>query len=302
MSETPPESQSEDTPKKEVPTPEAKPRKTKLKYRTIFISDVHLGVPECKAAQASHFLRNSQCEKLVLNGDIIDAWHLKRSGGWLKSHTHFVRTVLRKMEKENTDIVYLRGNHDDILDRFLPIKLESFQITDEHIHKTPVGDYLVVHGDGFDAVTTHHPWLAKIGSVGYNILLRINRTYNWYRRLRGKPSFSLSQWVKLKVKSAVSFVGRYEEQLQQLAEWKRCKGIICGHIHSPANKLIGSVHYLNSGDWVESLTAVVENFDGTFEVISYADFCRMTNREPKGDGAAQSAKVTQEVVQPKVAA
>lgn len=280
----------------------SKPGKTKLKYRTIFISDVHLGVPECKAAQASHFIRNSLCEKLVLNGDIIDAWHLKRSGGWLKSHTHFVRTVLRKMEKENTKIIYLRGNHDDILDRFLPIRLDNFQITDEHIHKTPVGDYLVVHGDGFDAVTTHHPWLAKLGSVGYNVLLKINRTYNGYRRLRGKPSFSLSQWVKLKVKSAVSFVGRYEEQLQQLAEWKNCKGIICGHIHSPANKLIGSVHYLNSGDWVESMTAVVENFDGTFEVISYADFCRMTNREPKGEVAAQAVKSGPDKADPPVAA
>tara|TARA_R110002049_G_scaffold265915_2_gene442020 strand:+ start:634 stop:1536 length:903 start_codon:yes stop_codon:yes gene_type:complete len=283
MSETPPVAE-ELPPQDTVEKPSKKP-KSKLKYRTIFISDVHLGVPECKAAQASHFLRNSQCEKLVLNGDIIDAWHLKRSGGWKKSHTHFVRTVLRKMEKENTQVIYLRGNHDDILDSFLPINLENFQITDEHIHKAAQGDYLVVHGDGFDAVTTHHPWLAKVGSVGYNGLLKINRMYNWYRRVRGKQSFSLSRWVKLKVKSAVSFVGRYEEQLQQLAEWKNCKGIICGHIHSPANKQIGAIHYLNSGDWVESLTAIVEDYDGNFEVISYDDFCERTNRNPKGEGS-----------------
>jgi UDP-2,3-diacylglucosamine pyrophosphatase LpxH len=273
------------------------PGKLKLEYRTIFISDVHLGVPECKAAQASHFLRNSRCAKLVLNGDIIDAWHLKRSGGWNKGHTHFVRTVLRKMEKENTQVVYLRGNHDDVLDRFLPLRLENFELGDELIHRTGHGDYLVVHGDGFDAVTTNHPWVARAGAVGYNLLLRVNRIYNAWRRFRGKESFSLSRWVKLKVKSAVSFVGRYEEQLQQLAEWKRCRGIICGHIHQPANKMIGDVHYLNSGDWVESLTAVVEHLDGRFEVITYDDFCRRSNRKPKGD-AVCSGVADQELLPP----
>ncbi|MCB1225227.1 MAG: UDP-2,3-diacylglucosamine diphosphatase [Verrucomicrobiales bacterium] len=267
-------------------------KKQKLDVKTVFISDVHLGVPECKSAQASHFLRNTRCEKLVLNGDIIDAWHLQRSGGWNKGHTHFVRTVLRKMEKENTEVIYLRGNHDDVLDRFLPLKLENFRLVNEHIHQGQMGPYLVVHGDGFDAVTTHHPWLAHLGAVGYNALLRINRMYNGWRRWRGKPGFSLSRWVKLKVKNVVSFVGRYEQQLQQLAEWKKCRGIICGHIHSPANKLIGATHYLNSGDWVESMTAILEHHDGTFEVITYHTFCERTNRQPKGD--ADSVVVSNE--------
>jgi UDP-2,3-diacylglucosamine pyrophosphatase LpxH len=259
--------------------------KTKLRARTVFISDVHLGMPDSKAAQASHFIRNILCDRLVMNGDIIDAWHLKRLGGWNKSHTHFIRTVLRKMEKENTEVIYLRGNHDDILDRFIPIRIENFHITDEYIHHTKGGDYLVVHGDGFDHVTTNHPWVAKLGGIGYNLLLRINRFYNWYRRIRGKPSFSLSAWVKLKVKSAVSFVGKYEEQLQQFAAAKNCKGIICGHIHSPADKIIGNTHYLNSGDWVESLTAILEYDDGRFEVITYSQFCERTNREAKGGPA-----------------
>lgn len=270
--------------------------KTKLRFKTVFISDVHLGMPDCKAAQASHFIRNCLCDKLVLNGDIIDAWHLRRLGGWNKAHTSFLRTVLRKMEKENTSIIYLRGNHDDVLDRFIPIQLENFLITDEHIHKTPQGDYLVVHGDGFDAVTTNHAWLAKLGGLGYNALLRINRIYNGYRRLRGKESFSLSAWVKHKVKSAVSFVGKYEEQLQNLARQRNCKGIICGHIHKPANKLVGDTHYLNSGDWVESLTAIVENLDGSFEVINYDTFCKRTNREPKG--SVPSAEVANEAAFP----
>jgi len=278
----------------EIAAPEAK--KAKLSVKTLFISDVHLGVPECKAAQASHFLRNTLCEKLVMNGDIIDAWHLRRSGGWNKGHTHFVRTVLRKMEKEGTQVLYLRGNHDDILDRFLPLKLENFHLTDEYIHQGRGGDYLVVHGDGFDAVTTRHPWMAKAGAIGYNLLLKVNRLYNGWRHWRGKENFSLSRWVKLKVKSAVSFVGRYEEQLQQLAEWKKCRGIICGHIHQPANKMIGSVHYLNSGDWVESMTAILEHHDGHFEVITYDDFCQRTNRQPKGD--AVSSGVADQVKMP----
>ncbi len=267
--------------------------KSKLRARTVFISDVHLGMPDCKAAQVSHFIRHVQCDQLIMNGDIIDAWYLKSSGGWNKSHTNFLRTVLKKMEKENTQILYLRGNHDDILDRFIPIQLDNFLITDEHIHHTKRGDYLVVHGDGFDHVTTNHPWIAHLGGIGYNILLRVNRIYNWYRHARGKENFSLSRWVKLKVKSAVSFVGKYEEQLQELARARDCKGIICGHIHSPANKMVGETHYLNSGDWVESMTAILEYDNGEFEVISYDDFCARTNRQPKG--GIKSVSVTNEV-------
>jgi UDP-2,3-diacylglucosamine pyrophosphatase LpxH len=279
----------------ELPDAPADPSrlKTKLRARTVFISDVHLGMPDCKAAQVSHFIRHVQCDQLVMNGDIIDAWYLKSSGGWNKSHTNFLRTVLKKMEKENTQILYLRGNHDDILDRFIPIQLDNFLITNEHIHHTKRGDYLVVHGDGFDHVTTNHPWIAHLGGIGYNILLRVNRIYNWYRHARGKENFSLSRWVKLKVKSAVSFVGKYEEQLQDLARARDCKGIICGHIHSPANKMVGDTHYLNSGDWVESMTAILEYDNGDFEVISYDDFCARTNRQPKG--GIKSVSVTNEV-------
>jgi UDP-2,3-diacylglucosamine pyrophosphatase LpxH len=256
--------------------------KSKLRFKTIFISDVHLGMPDSKAAQASHFIRHCLCDKLVLNGDIIDAWHLRRLGGWNKSHTNFIRTVLRKMEKESTEIIYLRGNHDDVLDRFIPIQFEHFVITDEHIHRTPSGNYLVVHGDGFDAVSTNHAWLARLGGFGYNFLLRINRLYNGYRLFRGKEPFSFSAWVKQKVKSAVGAVGKYEEQLQNLAKQRHCKGIICGHIHKADNKLIGETHYLNSGDWVESMTAIVENLDGSFQIIGYPEFCQRTHRDPKG--------------------
>ena len=270
--------------------------KTKLRVKTLFLSDVHLGMPDSKAVQAAHLLRHCECEKLILNGDIIDVWALRSGGRWTPEHTHFVRTVLRKMEKEGTEVIYLRGNHDDLLERFLPFKLAGLSLVDEHIHVSAHGRYLVVHGDGFDHVTTNHVWLAKVGAVGYDMLLRVNRLYNTWRRWRGKEGFSLSRWVKAKVKQAVGFVGRYEEQLQNLARWKQCDGIICGHIHTPADKMIGDVHYLNSGDWVESMTAIVEHVDLRFEVISYHDFCALTGREAKG--TAPSVDVSNIAVRP----
>jgi UDP-2,3-diacylglucosamine pyrophosphatase LpxH len=270
--------------------------KSKLRIKTLFMSDIHLGMVDSKAVQAAHMLRHCECEQVILNGDIVDAWALKGGARWLPEHTHFVRTLLKKMEKEGTEVIYLRGNHDDILERFLPLKIAGLSLTDEHIHKTPYGDYLVVHGDGFDHVTVNHVWLAKVGSVGYNLLLRANRLYSAYRLWRGKEPFSLSRWVKGKVKQAVGFVGRYEEQLQNLARWKKCSGIICGHIHTPADKMVGDVHYINSGDWVESMTAIVEHLDLTFEVINYHDFCRITGRVPKG--TAQSTDVSGFVQRP----
>jgi UDP-2,3-diacylglucosamine pyrophosphatase LpxH len=257
--------------------------KAKLRVKTLILSDIHLGIADSKAIQAAHLVRHCDCERIILNGDIIDVWALKGSGKWTAEHTHFIRTVLKKMEKEQTQVVYLRGNHDDLLERFLPFTLGGLSIRDEFILSSGQRKYLVVHGDGFDHVTTNHRWLAVAGSVGYDLLLRVNRIYNAYCRWRGKESFSLSRWVKMKVKQAVGFVGRYEEQLQNLARWKDCQGIICGHIHTPADKMIDDIHYLNSGDWVESLTCIVEGHDNQFEILTYADFCRLTGRKPKGE-------------------
>lgn len=243
-----------------------------LKYKTIFISDVHLGSADCKIDQINYLLRNTTCEKLVLNGDIIDAWALKRGGKWLRSHTLFFRFILKKAEKYKTDVIYLRGNHDDFLWRVLPFEFDRIKLVNEHIHESPHGKYICVHGDGFDAVTTNHKWLAVIGDFGYVQLLRLNRLYNWVRKLRGKPYFSLSKAIKAKVKSAVSFVGNYEDQLQKFAKKNNCEGIICGHIHTAADKKIGDTHYLNSGDWVESLTAIVETTDREFKLINFEEF------------------------------
>lgn len=239
-------------------------------YHSVFISDVHLGTQDSKATEVIRFLKSLRCKKLILNGDIVDGWALRSRGKWLPAHTKFVRTVLKKMEKQGTEVIYLRGNHDDILERFLPINFGGLQIVDEYIHETPQGNYLVVHGDGFDSVTTSHRWVAMLGARAYELLLGINRLYNRWRTLWGKPYYSLSKQIKAKVKSAVSFVDRYEDQLRELAVVKNCCGIICGHVHTPADKkLEGSIHYLNSGDWVESLTAIVERVPGEFELIDY---------------------------------
>lgn len=191
----------------------------------------------------------------------------------MPEHTKFVRTVLKKMEKQGTEVIYLRGNHDDILERFLPVCFGNLRIIDEYLHATPKGNYLVVHGDGFDSVTTSHKWVAVLGAKAYELLLGVNRLYNKWRSFRGKEYFSLSKKIKARVKSAVSFVDRYEDQLKELATFRECRGIICGHIHTPADKMLdGEVHYLNSGDWVESLTAIVETAPGEFELIHHSDF------------------------------
>lgn len=253
--------------------------KNKLSYRTIILSDVHLGTEDCKIDKVNDFLKHTECERLILNGDIIDGWSLARKGGWTQKHTRFVRIALKKMDKSNIEIIYLRGNHDDMLARFLPLQLGMLHIVDEYIFESLHAKYLVVHGDGFDAVTMNHKWLAVLGDIGYQSLLKLNRIYNQFRKWRGKEYFSFSKAIKAKVKSAVSYVSKYEEQLQNLAHRHRCDGIICGHIHTPEDKQLGDIHYLNSGDWVESLTAIVEHHDGRLEVITYEDFSQRLKKK-----------------------
>jgi UDP-2,3-diacylglucosamine pyrophosphatase LpxH/glycosyltransferase involved in cell wall biosynthesis len=248
-------------------------KRPKRNFRTIFISDVHLGTEDSKVHEVIDFLKHTRCEKLVLNGDIIDGWALQRGAKWRKRHSRFIRTVLKKMEKDDTEVVYLRGNHDDILERFLPLGFGKLQFVNEHIHKGSDGKrYLVVHGDGFDSVSTNHKWVAVLGAIGYDALLAANRVYNRYRAWRGKEYYSVSKAIKARVKSAVNFVGEYETQLQDFARKKNCDGIICGHIHTPEDKQVGEIRYLNSGDWVESLTAIVEHYDGRLELVHYAEF------------------------------
>lgn len=249
-------------------------KKVTLNYKTVILSDVHLGTENCQASKVNHFLKHVSAERIILNGDIIDGWSLKRQGVWKKEHTRFLRIILKRVEKQGIEVIYLRGNHDDILERFLPMRFGNLSIVDEYIHETKKGRYLVVHGDVFDAITQKTKWLAVLGDIGYRALMRLNRVYNKYRSWRGKEYFSISKLIKAKVKNAVNYISDFEQEVELLAKRKKCIGIMCGHIHTPADKMIGEVHYLNSGDWVESATALVEHFDGRFEVLEYKEFCK----------------------------
>jgi UDP-2,3-diacylglucosamine pyrophosphatase LpxH len=232
-----------------------------------------------KIDEVNDFLKYTRCERLILNGDIIDGWQLKRSGKWKTSDSRFVRLILKKMEKQNTEVIYLRGNHDDVLRRFLPLNFSKLQFCEDYILETQQGKYLVLHGDVVDLVTTHMKYLSHIGDFGYQWLLRCNRLYSRWWRCQGKGEFSLSKYIKGRVKSAVSFISNYEQQVVKLAKARGCDGVMCGHIHSAVDKQIVGVHYLNSGDWVESKTAIVEHFDGRLELIKYDDFRAQLNHQ-----------------------
>ena len=251
------------------------PRDAVLECRTVFLSDLHLGTKDCKADECRKFLKHVRAGKIVLVGDIVDAWALSRGSRWRRRHTRFVRTLLKKMEQEDVEVLYLRGNHDDILEKFLPFHLGGLKIAREYVHQAADGRrYLCVHGDGFDAISTNHRWLAMLGSLGYDVLLMVNRFYNKYRAWRGREYYSVSRAIKGRVKSAVNFIGKYEEQLQRLAVKRQCDGIIAGHVHHPADTMVGKVRYLNCGDWVETMSAVLEYGDGRMETVLYKDFMK----------------------------
>ena len=249
-----------------------KSKKIKLEYKTIFISDTHLGMSDCRIKELNYFLSNVKCRKLVLNGDIIDGWYLKRKGCWSLGYTRFIRLILKMVEKNKTRVIYLRGNHDDFLSGVLPIAFDKVKICERYIHKGIDRRYLVVHGDCFDSFSTNKKWIAKIGAIGYDNLLKLNRIYNKFRKLRGKDYFSLSRWAKARVKSAVNYTNRYEEPLSIMAKRQDCQGMICGHIHIAADRMVHGIRYLNSGDWVESMTGIVERKNGEIEVFDYEQF------------------------------
>jgi UDP-2,3-diacylglucosamine pyrophosphatase LpxH len=234
------------------------------------MSDLHLGSKGAKAQEATQFLKLNSCEKLILNGDIIDGWQLKKYGSWKKAHTGFFRVVLKMMEKEDTRVFYIRGNHDDFLDQVLPLVVgKNFQIRKDMILKSKDKKFLITHGDIFDSITSHMKWLAYLGDIGYNFLLGLNKFYNKYRVYRGLPYYSLSQDIKQRVKAAVNFISDFEIKLAELARSKGCNGIICGHIHKPDIKYFDDILYMNSGDWVESLSALVEDYNGNWSIIYF---------------------------------
>lgn len=252
----------------------------KTHYKTLVISDVHLGTKGSKAKELVKFLKQCSCDKLILNGDIIDGWQLKKYGKWKRKHTRFFNRILKMIEESQTEVIYIRGNHDDFLDQVLPFKVGNLTIARDMILKSHGKQFYVVHGDVFDSITTNLKWIAKLGDIGYTFLLWINSQYNLYRRKKGLPYYSLSKVIKSKVKSAVSYIDDFEKQLTEIAKIKNCDGVICGHIHQAALKEIDGISYMNSGDWVESMSALAEDESGEWNLVYYADTASDKTSQP----------------------
>lgn len=243
-------------------------------YRTVIISDVHIGAAHSKVKEAADFLDKVYCDRLILNGDIVDGWQLSKKSAnkrWKPDYTRFVNVIMKMMEEYDTEVIYLRGNHDDFLENLVPLELGNISVLQDYILESGGHRFFVTHGDVFDSVTTKMEWLAKLGDVSYTVLLRFNSIYNKIRSRQGKPYFSLSQAIKHKVKQAVSFISGFERMLTDLARSKRCDGVICGHIHYPEDRVIDDIRYLNSGDWVESMSALLEDDEGNWRIMRYRE-------------------------------
>lgn len=247
-------------------------RKRIMSVRSVFVSDLHLGCKYANANALLAFLKQHQPEYLYLVGDIIDGWRLRRGWYWDDSYSFLVRRILG-MLKSGTIIRYAPGNHDEFLRHFID-SLGSVQIADEFIHHAADGRrVLVMHGDQFDSVVRHARWLSLLGDVGYNGLLALNRWFNLARRRCGFGYWSLSAAIKRQVKHATSFISDFEDVITRHAASKDCDAVLCGHIHTPTISQRNGVSYLNSGDWVESCSAIVEYADGTFELIHRPAHC-----------------------------
>lgn len=238
-------------------------------YRALFLSDIHLGTRGAQADLLLDFLRYNDAETIYLVGDIVDGWRLRRSWYWPQAHNDVVQKLLRKSRK-GARIIYTPGNHDEFLRDFLGTHFGGVEVVPDAIH-TSADDrkFLVIHGDQFDVVVRHARWLAFFGDRAYVTALNVNTGLNIVRRKLGLTYWSLSAWAKLKVKNAVNFIGKFEETLSLEARRRNVDGVICGHIHHAADHSDFGIRYINTGDWVESCTAVAEHHDGTFEVIRW---------------------------------
>ncbi len=238
-------------------------------FRTLFLSDIHLGTRGCQAERLLEFLRYHDAETINLVGDIVDGWQLRSSWHWPQAHNDVLQKLLRKVRK-GTRIVYIPGNHDEFLREYCGMHFGGIEITDAAIHLGADGSrYLVIHGDLFDIVIKHARWLALLGDKAYDAAIAANTLFNKVRRLFGLTYWSLSKWAKLKVKNAVKFIGEFERTLAAEAYRHGVDGIICGHIHHAAIQETSGIRYINCGDWVESCTAVAEHADGRLEIIAW---------------------------------
>ncbi|MDG6778972.1 UDP-2,3-diacylglucosamine diphosphatase [Thiomicrorhabdus sp. zzn3] len=251
------------------------------RYRTIWISDTHLGSRGCKADYLSEFLKHHDCETLIMVGDIIDGWRMRKKVFWPQAHTNVIRRILTRA-KRGTKVIYITGNHDDMLRRYSGIQFGNIDLVDEYIHITANGRKLwCIHGDQFDGVIQCHRWIAFFGDFLYETMLHVNRWFNQLRHRLGFGYWSLSAYLKGRVKRAVNFISQFEEAVAKEAEHKQMDGVICGHIHhAEIRRISEQVTYYNCGDWVESCTALVEDFNGNIEQICWVKLGHETAQAP----------------------
>jgi UDP-2,3-diacylglucosamine pyrophosphatase LpxH len=243
---------------------------SKRQFRSIWISDVHLCSRDCRADYLLNFLKYNKAEHLYLVGDFIDVWQLKRRWYWPQTLNNVIQKVL-SCTKKGTQVTYIPGNHDECLREFAGAQFGGVRIEKQAIHVTADGKrYLIVHGDEFDAVVQHNRWIALLGDAAYGYLIGFNNIFNWFRKHLGMRYWSLSGYIKARVKNAVQFVGCYEEAVVRFAKTHHVDGVICGHIHHPAIKELHGIQYCNTGDWIENCTALVEDFDGKISLVHWA--------------------------------
>jgi UDP-2,3-diacylglucosamine pyrophosphatase LpxH len=241
------------------------------RYRTIWLSDIHLGTRGCKAEYLIDFLRHNEAQTIYLVGDIVDGWRLRKSWYWPQAHNDVVQKMLR-MVRKGARVIYVPGNHDEWLRDYTMLHFGGVEVLDEAVHVTADGRrLLVIHGDAYDTVVKHAKWLAALGDNAYTAALYVNRYFNLMRRLFGYEYWSLSAYLKLRVKNAVQYIGSFAEALSDEARRRGFDGVVCGHIHHAEIRDLGGVLYCNDGDWVESCTALVEHFDGRLEIVSWTE-------------------------------
>lgn len=253
----------------------------KKKFRTIFISDLHLGTRNCNTGLLLSFMKHTESETLYLVGDIVDNWALKRRWFWEQSHNDVIQKILRKARK-GTKVIYIPGNHDEAFRDFAGQNFGNVKVCMNDIHKTADNKlYLVLHGDEFDGVVLYARWLAYLGDRAYGWAIFINHYFNRARKVFGMPYWSLSSFLKRRVKRAVEFVGNFEKAVVRKARNSGVDGVVCGHVHTPEMRMIGGIHYCNDGDWVETCSALVEHEDGRFELLDWTKF-QAENRTESG--------------------
>jgi UDP-2,3-diacylglucosamine pyrophosphatase LpxH len=264
---------------------------TQTEYRSIFISDTHLGTRGCRGDFLADFLRHSRCQNLYLVGDILDGWRLRRSWYWDADHDDVLRLILR-YARSGTQVTYIPGNHDEMFRAWLPagVDISGIRLCKDAEHVTADGKrFLIMHGDEFDNIIRYAKFLALLGDWAYSVALVGNRWFNTIRRRLGLPYWSLSAWLKRQVKEAVKAIDRFEAAVAAEARNRGFDGVVCGHIHHAEIRDVDGILYMNDGDWVESCTALVEHFDGRMELVNWAELNSLSFLVPRRSMANQPA-------------